>query len=179
MTPHTSRALAASSSAMPRALDSRISDLIAAWGELAERLHADGALEKGAEVHVEGRVRLNTWAGQDGQQRAGLSMNAWRVELLGVAGRRRRPGRPALVERSAGELVDLGDVPPRQRIVAAAAEGAERAAARAGRRLPVGAQPDQQHPAARGRSSSFKMMGSLPTGRRSSGSRRKYITRKE
>jgi hypothetical protein len=36
---------------------------------------------------------MNTWEGKDGQQRTGLSVSAWRIEVLGEigkTGRRRR-----------------------------------------------------------------------------------------
>jgi single stranded DNA-binding protein len=44
---------------------------------------------KGVEVYVEGRISLNTWTGKDGQQRTGLSVTAWRVEVLGQIGKQR------------------------------------------------------------------------------------------
>jgi hypothetical protein len=50
-------------------------------------------LAKGIEVYVEGRLTMNTWEGKYGQQRTGLSVSAWRVEVLGrigKSGRRRR-----------------------------------------------------------------------------------------
>jgi hypothetical protein len=40
-------------------------------------------LAKGVEVYVEGRLSLNTWTGRDGAERTGLSVSAWRVEVLG------------------------------------------------------------------------------------------------
>ncbi len=66
---------------------------VTVWGERAEQLHHAGTLSKGAEVYVEGRLRLNTWQGQDGQQRAGLNVSAWTVQPMGQIGR--RPKRPA------------------------------------------------------------------------------------
>lgn len=69
---------------------------VSVWGELAENLNASGNLGKGAECYVEGRMKLNTWAGPDGQQRSGLELSAWRVDLLGAIGRRARKTGPLL-----------------------------------------------------------------------------------
>ena len=33
---------------------------------------------------------MNTWEGKDGQQRTGLSVSAWRVEVLGRIGKSRK-----------------------------------------------------------------------------------------
>src|SRR5579884_3315137 len=72
------------------------------WGERAEELHESGNLGKGAEVYVEGRLKLNTWAGQDGQQRSGLELSAWRVDVLGAIGRRARKTAPLLAGSDRG-----------------------------------------------------------------------------
>ncbi|MBI4491928.1 MAG: single-stranded DNA-binding protein [Chloroflexi bacterium] len=68
---------------------------VTAWGGLAESL--DGYLGKGAEVYVEGRLRLSQWQAQDGTPRAGLSVSAWLVQPLGQIGRRKpqQPERPS------------------------------------------------------------------------------------
>jgi single stranded DNA-binding protein len=50
---------------------------VSLWGDLAEQMSAAGVLVKGAEVVVEGRVKLNEWVTGD-QKRAGLELNAWR-----------------------------------------------------------------------------------------------------
>ena len=47
-------------------------------------------LAKGVEVYVEGRLSLNAWTGKDGQPRTGLSVSAWRVEVLGRIGKSRK-----------------------------------------------------------------------------------------
>ncbi|HLZ70495.1 MAG TPA: single-stranded DNA-binding protein [Dehalococcoidia bacterium] len=57
-----------------------------AWEDLAERLGE--ALKKGGEVYVEGKLKLSTWTGQDGNPRTGLSVSAWTVQPLGAIGRR-------------------------------------------------------------------------------------------
>jgi single-strand DNA-binding protein len=97
------------------------------WEALAEEMHEQ--LEKGVHVYVEGRLTLGQWTGQDGQQRSGLNVSAWTCEILGAIGRRE----PRRVDQDAGDapVVDPADAPAyRQRIAAAAAEGAVRAASR-------------------------------------------------
>jgi single-stranded DNA-binding protein len=66
-----------------------------------EKALALAGLAKGAEVYVEGRLSL-TWAGKDGQQRTGLSVSAWRVEVLGRIGK----NRPAKAPKHAEEFDD-------------------------------------------------------------------------
>jgi single-stranded DNA-binding protein len=53
------------------------------------RALALAGLAKGAEVYVEGRLSLSTWAGKDGAQRTGLSATAWQLMPLGQIGRRK------------------------------------------------------------------------------------------
>jgi single-strand DNA-binding protein len=74
---------------------------VAVWGERAEELNTAG-LAKGAECYVEGRLKLNTWNGPDGQQRSGLELSAWRVDVLGAIGRRAKRPEP-LFNRSGGD----------------------------------------------------------------------------
>jgi len=62
------------------------------FGDDAEQLAAN--LPKGAEVYVEGRLRLKTWQAASGNQRSGLDVTAWRLEPIGQLGRR-RPRTPA------------------------------------------------------------------------------------
>jgi single-strand DNA-binding protein len=57
---------------------------VAVFGELATRLHPD--LKKGTEVHVEGKLRLESWTGKDGKERTGLSVAGSRVDVLGRIG---------------------------------------------------------------------------------------------
>jgi single-strand DNA-binding protein len=54
-------------------------------------------LHKGDRVYVEGRISLNTWTDQQGQQRAGLKVAAWKVERLGEIGKNKptKPRAPA------------------------------------------------------------------------------------
>jgi single-strand DNA-binding protein len=50
-----------------------------------------GTLHKGDRVYVEGRISLDTWTDQQGQQRAGLKVAAWKVERLGNIGNNKPP----------------------------------------------------------------------------------------
>lgn len=59
----------------------------AIFGEKAAELAPK--IAKGARVYLEGELKLNTWEGHAGQQRAGLNLSAWRCELLGQIGRNR------------------------------------------------------------------------------------------
>ncbi len=53
---------------------------VVAWGRLAEQCNQ--FLTKGRLVYVEGRLRLHTWEGQDGQRRARNEIVADRVKFL-------------------------------------------------------------------------------------------------
>jgi single-strand DNA-binding protein len=67
---------------------------VAVFGERAEALGEAAALTKGSEVYVEGRLKLSTWTGPNGEPRSGLELQARRVDVLGAIGRRapRRDG---------------------------------------------------------------------------------------
>lgn len=59
---------------------------VTAWGRLAETmvtLNERGALGKGRQVYVEGRIELNEFTGNDGQQRSSLEVTANEFQLLG------------------------------------------------------------------------------------------------
>ena len=55
-----------------------------------EKARALAGIAKGVEVYVEGRLSLNTWTGKDGDKRTGLSLSAWRVEVLRRIGKSRK-----------------------------------------------------------------------------------------
>lgn len=57
-------------------------------------LEAAKSLRKGELAYLEGLVRLRIWEGPDGQQRAGLSLTASKIEPLGRIGKRRNPAPP-------------------------------------------------------------------------------------
>jgi single-strand DNA-binding protein len=59
---------------------------ITAWGRLAETmvtLSERGALTKGKQVYVEGRIEAREYTGSDGQVRTSLDVNASEIQLLG------------------------------------------------------------------------------------------------
>jgi single-strand DNA-binding protein len=60
---------------------------IAAFGEVAQAVAA--AATKGTRLYVEGTLRLEHWRSRDGQEKSGLALAAWRVEILGQIGKRR------------------------------------------------------------------------------------------
>lgn len=59
---------------------------VTAWGRLAETmvtLSERGALTKGKQVYVEGRIEAREFTGNDGQVRTSLDVNANEIQLLG------------------------------------------------------------------------------------------------
>lgn len=81
---------------------------IVAWGRLAEQCNQ--FLTKGRLVYVEGRLRMRTWEGQDGQRRARNEIVADRVKFLdrqpiGMAGETK-------VEGKTEEGAEPGDIEP-------------------------------------------------------------------
>ena len=77
---------------------------VVAWGKLAEQCNQ--FLTKGRLVYVEGRLRLRTWDGQDGQKRARNEIIADRVKFLD------RQGAPATGEGKPEEVEQPGEVEP-------------------------------------------------------------------
>ena len=77
---------------------------VVAWGKLAEQCNQ--FLTKGRLVYVEGRLRLRTWDGQDGQKRARNEIIADRVKFLD------RQGAPAASEGKPEEAEQPGEVEP-------------------------------------------------------------------
>jgi single-strand DNA-binding protein len=61
-----------------------------AFGDLAESLAEGGRLVKGAEVYAEGRLTLARWE-KDGEQRSGLELAAFVVQVLGLNARGLQP----------------------------------------------------------------------------------------
>ena len=78
------------------------------WEEKAEALQAD--LLKGMAVYCEGRLKLETWTGKDGQTRSGLACTAWRVERLGQIGKH-APRRDADAAQGREDPVALAPAP--------------------------------------------------------------------
>lgn len=59
---------------------------VTAWGRLAETmvsLMERGALAKGRQVYIEGRIEAREYTGSDGQVRTSLDVNANEIQLLG------------------------------------------------------------------------------------------------
>lgn len=77
---------------------------IVAWGKLAEQCNQ--FLTKGRLVYVEGRLRLRTWDGPDGQRRARNEIVADRVKFLD------RQAAGIAVEAKTEEAEPGGDIEP-------------------------------------------------------------------
>ena len=56
-----------------------------------EAIAAADRLVKGSRVYIEGTLRLDSWTGQDGAERHGLSVMSWHCKLAGIG--RNRPKR--------------------------------------------------------------------------------------
>ncbi|MDE2931897.1 MAG: single-stranded DNA-binding protein [Chloroflexota bacterium] len=54
---------------------------VTAWNKLAEI--CANYLTKGQQVYIEGRVKLDRWTGQDGQERSTLAVTAFEMQMLG------------------------------------------------------------------------------------------------
>lgn len=76
---------------------------IVSWGRLAEQCNQ--FLTKGRLVYVEGRLRLRTWDGQDGQRRARNEIVADRVKFLD----RQAAG---VIAEAKTEEAEAGDIEP-------------------------------------------------------------------
>ncbi|MEN6458541.1 MAG: single-stranded DNA-binding protein [Thermoguttaceae bacterium] len=63
------------------------------WGRTAEV--AGEYLSKGSPVFIEGRLRLDSWEGQDGQKRSKLKVTCDRMQLIGAKGQGGGGQRPA------------------------------------------------------------------------------------
>ena len=61
------------------------------FGEKAEA--AADSLEKGAKVYVHGKLSLDSWTSQSGEQRHGLSLIADVVQRMGAGGQKRQQQR--------------------------------------------------------------------------------------
>ncbi len=79
---------------------------IVCWRKLAEQCNQ--YLTKGRLVYVEGRLKMNTWEGQDGQQRSRNEVIADRVNFLDRQG----GGAPAPAGEDHGGDSEEGDLSP-------------------------------------------------------------------
>jgi single-strand DNA-binding protein len=57
---------------------------VTAWGRTAEVMSE--YLSKGSPVFIEGRLKYDTWEGQDGQKRSKLKVTCDRMQLIGSRG---------------------------------------------------------------------------------------------
>lgn len=64
---------------------------VSVWGDRAEELAP--VLKKGAEVYLEGRMRLNKWTDREGAEHSGLAISAWTAQPMGAIGKK-APKRP-------------------------------------------------------------------------------------
>jgi single-strand DNA-binding protein len=59
---------------------------VAVFGEKATQLR----VAKGDRCYVEGRLKLESWTGKDGQPRSGLKVAAWKLEPIGAIGNNKK-----------------------------------------------------------------------------------------
>jgi single-strand DNA-binding protein len=59
-------------------------------------------LVKGAQVYIEGAVKLDEWTAQDGTKRHGLSVLSWHTRLAGIG--RNRPKREERIAAAGGDF---------------------------------------------------------------------------
>ena len=77
------------------------------FGEQAEQLAP--RLTKGTSVYLEGRLRLETWTGREGEARSTLKLSAWICQPMGQLGRQRpRQERTGQQPRRMPEVVAVG-----------------------------------------------------------------------
>jgi single-strand DNA-binding protein len=73
---------------------------VTAWGRTAEVMSE--YLSKGSPVFIEGRLKLDTWEGQDGQKRSKLKVTCDRMQLIGSKGQGGQGGPQGGAPRAAG-----------------------------------------------------------------------------
>ena len=79
---------------------------VAVFGKHAE---AAAELKKGDKIYIEGTIKLDQWTGNDGVERTGLSVAAFKCERTHLIGKNRPPrdgSRPARADNSTNELND-------------------------------------------------------------------------
>lgn len=81
---------------------------VVAWGRLAEQCNQ--FLTKGRLVYVEGRLRMRSWEGQDGQRRSRNEIVADRVKFLDRQGM--APPSEKVVEGGEGGEGEAGELEP-------------------------------------------------------------------
>ena len=73
---------------------------VTAWGRTAEVMSE--YLSKGSPVFIEGRLKFDTWEGQDGQKRSKLKVTCDRMQLIGGRGQGGQGGPEGGAPRAAG-----------------------------------------------------------------------------
>ena len=81
---------------------------VVSWGKLAEQCNQ--YLTKGRLVYIEGRLRMRSWEGQDGQRRSRNEIVAERVTFLDRQTAANTPEADEKVEKDAAEL-EPDDIP--------------------------------------------------------------------
>src|SRR5262245_45928364 len=77
---------------------------VACFGKAAETA---AALKKGDRVYVEGTIKLDTWTGNDGTERHGLSVASFKIEKTHQIGRNRpKREKGARISVAAGGVLD-------------------------------------------------------------------------
>jgi single-strand DNA-binding protein len=85
---------------------------IEGWGQQAETFSK--YMTKGRPVFIEGRLRLDSWEGKDGQKKNKLRVVMERFQFIGGPGERSAAGDPAeagQVADGGGEDYDFEDIP--------------------------------------------------------------------
>jgi single-strand DNA-binding protein len=72
---------------------------VTAWGRTAEVMSE--YLSKGSPVFIEGRLKYDTWEGQDGQKRSKLKVTCDRMQLIGPKGQGSQGGSEGGTPRAA------------------------------------------------------------------------------
>jgi len=72
---------------------------VVVWGRTAEVMSE--YLTKGSPVFIEGRLKLDTWEGQDGQKRSKLRVVCERMQLIGGRGQGAQGGPEGVAPRAA------------------------------------------------------------------------------
>jgi single-stranded DNA-binding protein len=61
---------------------------VAVFGDVAAKI--SGQIAKGSKIYAEGRLKLDRWQ-KDGQEKSGLSLSAWRCDLIAQIGKNKPP----------------------------------------------------------------------------------------
>jgi single-stranded DNA-binding protein len=78
----------------------------------AEAIAGVDKLKAGARVYIEGRLSLDTWTGQDGAQRHGLSATSWHCRLSQIGRAKSKSDKPASAPASGREVAARSDYAP-------------------------------------------------------------------